>query len=335
MSAPGLDAATGSGGDRDTLPSLDRPLSRGLCLILAGIYATLLALLPVYEFQDRINYRNYAEDSANIFAALWSLSPAAALFNEPIWLLINSVLGAVFPADTVIRIIVFTGAFGVSYPMFRHSGKYWPYAFIFLTFPSVIKNHIIHLRQGLALGIFLPFYFMGWPRARWAGTAISAFVHSSMFLVGAIMLFDWLLRRMQLAIDVRALGYFAAGLIFAFGLGFLATTLGARQAEAYEFASSSGSGVAFVFWAIIAALYASAPRAFTRQNSLAIAAMLFYLATYFFLEVTARIFESMLAIVLLSSLQLPSKRRLFFLASFSVFSVSFWLNRLGQPALGF
>jgi hypothetical protein len=59
------------------------------------------------------------------------------------------------------------------------------------------------------------------------------------------------------------------------------------------------------------------------------------LGTYWLIEVTARIFESGLPLVLLAGLSLSGWRRVVFLFAVLGSGSLMWLMRLGQPAMGF
>jgi hypothetical protein len=63
--------------------------------------------------------------------------------------------------------------------------------------------------------------------------------------------------------------------------------------------------------------------------------IVFYLSTYWLIEVTARIFESGVLLVLMAGLALSGWRRLGFLAMIVVFGGVMWSMRIGKPAMGF
>src|SRR5690606_31256538 len=101
----------------------------------------------------------YARYSDEIMARYSALNLVAVLFNEPLWLLINIGLSKLFIGEVVLRIIIFVAAFLVSWLLLRQNPRHIFWMMGFLLIPQVMKNHIIHLRQGLGLAVFLLGYF--------------------------------------------------------------------------------------------------------------------------------------------------------------------------------
>jgi hypothetical protein len=111
--------------------------------------------------------------------------------------------------------------------------------------------------------------------------------------------------------------------------------LGARQAAQYDFHMTEVSGLGFVLWFVIFVLWVFEGRSFLREHVFETGMIVFYLSTYWLIEVTARIFESGMLLVLLAGLALPGWRRLGFLAVIVAYGSATWLLRTGQPAMGF
>jgi hypothetical protein len=109
---------------------------------------------------------------------------------------------------------------------------------------------------------------------------------------------------------------------------------GARQASQYEFTSADISGLAFLFWMLIFLIYTFQGKQFLKLNMLSIAILIFYLATYFFIPVTARIFESGIVLVLLSSLSLTEWRKYSFLGLLVFYTMYSVFLRIGSPYFG-
>ena len=125
------------------------------------------------------------------------------------------------------------------------------------------------------------------------------------------------------------------GIGFGTGLGLLASFLGARQVETYQFSMGDISGLGFLFWMLVFAVMCLQGRTFMRRHGFEISAIVFYLSTYFLIEVTARIFESMLLPVLLAGLHMTNWRRMTFNSLIIFFGVLTYLLRIGKPWLGF
>jgi len=138
---------------------------------------------------------------------------------------------------------------------------------------------------------------------------------------------------MQLAVDIRLITMGLLSLFISLSLGLWVQLLGARQAEQYSFDMTEVSGLGFVFWLAVLALFLSQGKRFLQTRQRATSILLFYLLSYFFIEVTARIFESGLPIVLLAGLALRDWRRWIFITSFLSYSIIQWALRLlsGNP----
>ncbi len=66
----------------------------------------------------------------------------------------NSALGLFADPDVVVRLIIFVSAFLTAWLVLSNNTKYIFPLLILLFLPNVIKNYLIHLRQGLAISIF-------------------------------------------------------------------------------------------------------------------------------------------------------------------------------------
>lgn len=305
-----------------------------LPLAFALLYATVLTSLPLEAFLDRENYLIYARHSDQIMARYMAIHHAAVIANEPLWLLMNIGLAKLFAPETVLRILIFIPAFLVPWLLLRHNPRHAVWLLLLLLTPQVLKNHVIHLRQGVGLAVFLLGYFSG---SKWRGRGLilaAGFIHSSFLfivlilgLVAAVGLFP-LSPRLRVALQLICFGLLG---VFT---GVIASALGARQGAQYGDVQATISGLGFLFWTVALLLMLSAGRAFLQQNMVALAVLSFYLATYFVLPVSARIFESGLALVFLAGLSLPGWRRQIFLLQLFSYAIIQYAMRLDSPWLG-
>ena len=303
-----------------------------LCLALG--YALVLASLPVDVFKDRGNYLIYASHSGIIFERYLAQGWLSAFSNEPVWLWLNTLLAMFWSPEMVVRILIFFPAFAVALVVLRHDSRQFLWLLLILLMPQVIKNHIIHLRQGVAIGVFI----LGWiavrPWQRWSLWLLAPLIHTSFFFILPFWVLSQLLVRLRFAMDLRTLLYSIVGITVGLGLGWLATVFQARQATQYGFDSADISGLGFVFWGFVLLLTFWQGREYQRTHAFAVSVLILYLCTYFLSEVTARIFESALLIVLLALLQLKGLRRQIFLAAISFYTLWSYAGRLGSPWLG-
>lgn len=298
------------------------------------LYATILASLPLDVFKDRANYLVYAEHSDAIFLGNLISGWDKLIFNEPAWLLVNIALGLFLTPEGVIRVIIFVPAFLVAHVAIRHAQGTGLWIILLLLFPQVVKNHIIHLRQGLAVSLFLVAFFSSSRTIRLSLTTLAAFVHSSFLIVVAIWVMLYMVSvfrfspRLLIHIHMAGVAALSASLVA------VAEVLGARQADLYAAWDAGGSGLGFLAWGLVFIIFISAGRSFLRTNLFAVGALSFYLAGYFLFPVAARVFESMLLTVLLASTSLSGWRRHFMLFFLLVFGFVGYALRLHEPWLG-
>ncbi len=307
----------------------------GAILLIALVYGSALAALPLEVFKDRANYLIYADQSLLILLGHWSQGVLAGLANEPVWLLINAGLNLAFEPETTLRIIVGVPASVVAYLVCRADPKNIMYLLLILLLPQIIKNHIVHLRQGVAISIFLLGWFSHSRTLSWFLLLLSPFIHASFFFVIVLLVLTTIASKLRLAADLRNILFAVSGLAIGVFLAGLAQFLGARQALQYDFTTAQISGLGFLFWMMVLVVLISAGRNFMRQHAFAIGSLVFYLSTYFFIEVTARIFESSLFVLLLAGLQMSGLHRMIFVSMIIGYGVLTYALRLGQPWLGF
>lgn len=318
-----------------TRNSIVEPAWRLAAMAFSILYGAVLSSIPDDQFKDFSNYLVYAEHSLAITAGYWLGGPLRMLANEPVWLLLNAGLGAVMPPEAVVRSIIFFSAFSVSWLVLKRGPRHAVWLMVFLLLPQVVKNHLIHLRQGLAIAIFLWGWFAPARWLRWVLIGLAPFIHASFFFILAIAGVARLMTSLRLGPGIRAIVFLAVAVFLGVGLGWLAAQLGARQAQEYEFTMTQVSGLGFAFWLLIAVLWALEGGRYLKAHAFEMGLIVFYLGTYWLVEVTARIFESGLLLVLLAGLTLTGWRRQGFLVTMLLFGSSAWLLRLGQPALGF
>lgn len=309
-------------------------LKRAFPVVFALFYAAILAQLPIDIFKDRANYITYANYSDIIFLRYSAAGLFSLLANEPLWLLININLARFMYPENALRAIIFVPAFLVAWQLLKRNPQHAIWMVIFLLAPQVVKNHIIHLRQGLALSVFLLGYFARPKWLRFGLMLMAGFIHASFLFIWVIGTAVWASDALRLAPRLRAAILILCFIMIGALIGFVAGGFGARQAIVYENADLDISGIGFIFWAIIFLLFSSAGASFLRNNMFPFSVLAFYLAIYFITPVSGRIFESGMFLVFLSGLTLPHWRRHVFLWSFILLSAAQYMMRLDQPWLG-
>lgn len=301
----------------------------------AFFYALFLVNLPLLVFKDRANYLEYARYSELILAnhALGGLREVLA--NEPLWLLTNIGLSYITggPGD-VLRIIIFIPAFVIPFLILRKNPRHVGWLVFFLFTPQIIKNHIIHLRQGYGIAIFLLGYYSGTGWIRYPLMLASGFIHSSFFLVNLIGISAWASGKARLASGLRITILLISFVCIGVLLDVLAAGLGARQGSQYAETGLDVSGLGFLIWATVFSLFISSRTEFLISNIFPLSILVFYLSAYFVSPVSGRIFESGLLLVFIAGLSLTGWRRQAFLGIIVGYSLLSYAMRIGQPMLG-
>ncbi|HTG56254.1 MAG TPA: EpsG family protein [Niabella sp.] len=302
-------------------------------LVAVG-YAYVLASQPVDGFVDRVNYLVYAGESSAIFDRYLSQGVTTLIFNEPIWLLHNTLLSLFLAPEGVVAATIFLASYITAYLILKFSPAHFILLVLYLLLPQVLKNNIIHLRQGLAIAVFLLGWFSSRPNVRYFCFFLACFIHSSFIIILFLYALNEFFVRFRYGSDLRAVIVACIGLLAGvFGI-WVAGVLGARQADQYADGAVAVSGLGFVFWVTIAGIFLRQGKFFLRNNSLQFSIIVFYLSTYFFLPVAARVFESAILLVLLSALQLTSYRRYTFIGLFFCYFLIQWSSRILLPGFG-
>lgn len=304
-------------------------------LVVALTYGFLLSQLPDVHFKDFNNYLIVAQSSGLIALKNADDGLLRFLSNEPVWLLINTGLGLFLDPEVVVRVIIFFSASSAAWLILRNHPQFFIWLILFMFLPQVIKNYLIHLRQGAAVAVFLWGWFSDRRSTRCLLIGLTPLIHASFFFILALLLLSSALRLVRFASDLKIVTYVASGVIFAFSLSLLTELLGARQAEQYSFERSVVSGLGFFLWSTLLCIMLSTDKKWLRDHTFEIGIVVFYLATYWLIEVTARIFESGLIIVLLAGLTLRGWQQRAFLAIVLGAGVFAWFLQTGQPSLGF
>lgn len=303
--------------------------------VVAIAYGIALACLPMDNVIDRCNYLLFPQDSIVIIARNFAAGWLPTLTNEPLWWLLNVCLGSWMEPEHLVRAIIFFPATVLAYKVINSDSRNIIWLLLFLVVPQVIKNYIIHLRQGLAISVFISAWFMepSWRRSLMLWS--TPFIHASFFFILFLLAFTKATQKIFLTPKLRIFLFLIAGLCIAATLTYVGQMLGARQAYEYEAAVENISGLGFVFWFAMLGVFCSEGKDFIRAHVFEIGTITFYLGTYFISPVTARIFESGLLLVLLSGLRLTHWRRIIFLLMLVSYTLFSYIISLNKPLLGF
>jgi hypothetical protein len=277
-----------------------------------------------------------ASVSPVIFLRFFAEGYLSVFTNEPLWLAINSFLNLFFSDEVVVRIIIFIPAFVVAYKVLLYKPSSFIFLLLILLAPQVIKNFILHLRQGVAIALFVYAWFCRARYVKLSLIAMTPLIHSSFFFVIVLLVATEFLKRMRFGADLRLIVYTAMGLTLGFAIGGLSQALGARQATNDTMNTDSGaSGLAFIYWSIILLLFVLQGKKYIKEYCYAISSILLYLTMYFLTPIAGRVFESSVVFVFLAGLSLTGWRKLGFISAFCLFTLFMLASMAQQPMFGF
>ena len=298
-------------------------------LVIALVYATSVCLWPSERLLDRGNYMAYLEN-AQTFMLSWSYDDALRIMaNEPVWIMVNAALGLFLWPEQAIQVLIFVPAAAVAYYLLRTERQSFVtlllLAFLLLL-PQILKNHVIHLRQGLAVALFLAGWFSASRKWRWTLWILAPLVHSSFFFVLLMIAVAHLCSRWRVPLPIVWAIFLFLGVGISLTLEVVAGAMGARQVEEWEFREASGiSGLGFLFWASLLLFVSVQPREFLRQHILEFGTVIFYVATYFLTPAAGRVFESTLLLVVMAGLRMRTPAREIYLGAIAGFGMLQWL----------
>lgn len=305
--------------------------------VFSAIYALIFAIIPSHGFRDRENYLNYAENASEILHTYISAGLLRALTNEPIWLAINTVLGTIFPGPVVVSIIAFFAAFGVAFFLLSQVRR--PIDLVIVTIillaPSVFRTHLIQLRQGLAISVFLLALMVRIRGARWGILMAVPLIHSSFFLVIPLVALR------EISIKLRFSGFLTLLILltviatFVFSIGTVSSLLRARQASILETYGSDISPFSLMMWTVLFMSALFQGKRFIREHVLEVSTLTFFFWAFFYMPPVARGFQ---ATLVLSLLAISRMRRDWLLATscvFFIYVLAQYLVRTSQPWFGY
>ncbi len=292
--------------------------------VIALIYATFLTSLPIDNFVDRVNYFMYARTSRAV-ADFYSYSIISYLTNEPLWLVLNSFLYTFVSDETVIRIFIFVPAFVSAY-LLAAKGRYnVGLICIALLVPGIVQNYIIHIRQGVAIAVFLLGFLSDDRRIRYTMILLAPFIHSAFFVVSPLFLVVEVANRFTTFNVYLRFGLIVLALtiIVAF-LGVIMSSALVRQVDEYQNIDTEFSGLGFMFWSAILLLFVTEGSKFLERNMLQMLTMIFYLMIYFFAPFAGRVLECVLIPIFMAGMSLPSWKKLAFTGGIALYSFQFY-----------
>lgn len=304
-------------------------------LFLAIAVATAFTALPIDIFKDRENYFYYASDALAILQDHFGQSLLVGMTNEPLWLLLNSLLGYFFSPENVVRIIIFVPAFITMHFVFKAKPKYWLLMLFFLLDTHSLTNHIHHLRFALAVSVMLIALQVSEQKIRYAILALTPFIHAGFFVIAPIYFSSQMLVRYKKNVPMLVFLVFST-LIFVVLVFYVVDTgeLRPRQVDRYiQFDARVGGGL-FVMWSCVLVLFISQGYAFCEKHLFPIMIIVLYLCLYFVMPGVKRFLEGVIWLIIVAALSLSAYRRWAFIGGYSAYTALELYLKWDQPWLG-
>ncbi|MER1984379.1 MAG: EpsG family protein [Solibacillus sp.] len=295
---------------------IDKKYIKKFFFIICSLLISTVLVLPgdVTWARDRDNYLIYAHSSLLTLERYLGEGILAVFSNEPLFLLINIILEFLNSPELTVKIIIFMSSMIVLLCLGKLT-DYNPLVIVlFLILPQVIKNHIIHLRQGLALGVYLLSFIPIKGKKIAFLRYIAPFIHSSFLF---LLFFEFLEKTLKfLWFNFIPRMVFSVGLIFFLiqSVPFLAILMQDRRAQEYDFSMTSGaSGLGLLVWIGVAFIFILIVDKGKLINVICCYGLSFYILSYFFLDFGARVFESILPLMIVATLNVEDKESKAFL----------------------
>ncbi len=304
-----------------------------IIVIVALIFAlSLVFLIPSDGILDRFNYLELLTAGRDSVFFEKTNNFLTVLFNEPIWFALNYILSNYFEPSTSLDIIIFFSAFTTVYLLLKNNTSNFIFTLVILLSPQILKNNVVHIRQGLAISFFLLGFFSRQKINFFY--LLSCLIHSSFFVVCTFILLTSIFEKFKLSVIIQLFIILLLSISANFLLLSKGSMIDARQFNAYENKDVELSGLAFIYWTFILILYLNDSLLFKKRNMWLIGLLIFYLATQFFIPYSPRIFESALPIFLFSGSELTSLRRILFRSSYFFYVLFLYYMLSSAPFFG-
>ena len=296
-----------------------------MIFLIGLIYAAVLASLPNDLFKDRGSYLEHSFHGLVFVQDQLSNGLESFFFNEPVWFLYAFVVGSTLGAEFFVASTVFINSFILFVSLSLLVSRYRPgwisiiIVLIIVASPELLKNQLVHLRQGFALSIYLVWLVLSSKNVSLKASIFCSLVHSSFFFLSFFIILFKLYRRY--APKFSAAVFILASIPALVGLfsvvDIFAEAVGARQVGKESFHEISGFGA--LFW--LAYLFILTLR-IDRLNEIVVFAALglvVYLCGYFVFHEISRVFKNFIPYIYISAFcgRAQTDKVLLFLISFN------------------
>lgn len=264
------------------------------------LYTTILCFiisLPNYIFRDRDSYVYYAGYYDIIFEDYYSNGLKNLLFNEPIFLFINSLLANIFSPyaiPIVFTVFSFSVFFWFLYKKSKNLLMFSIGLIIYFTITYTFHLQFVILRQSIATSLLLImlFYFKDYKKVLIC-CLLLGFIHSAFFFIFILLNINFLSLKYIRSEYTRIIFQFVLFFILGFLALSVASYLGIRQAERLIETDVVIGGGSWIVW-LCATLYLIfyGDRSNKILYEYCLVGMIVFLSLYFSTPFVGRLFAS-------------------------------------------
>ena len=281
--------------------------------------------------RDRESYFISFSNTPDIIDRMEFLSPSI-LFQEPLYRVIVYLLGIFFSPQSIALILIGISASLSMGALYKARPDLLVLIILVFLLPQFMGKYIVHIRQGLAIAIFLVTYLY-FKRSLIASCFIAGLVHISFLIALPILFAIKITPKKRVYFFLFSIVFFlSASLLFYQDLfRQLVFYLNISQGQNYSFISENVSGLGFLYWFSIY-IFLFMQKRLSESRALSMNIIGLYLASYFFVNFLSRLLESFLPIIFIELNSLNTKICYLALTFFLVIS---WNSRLSSTLLGF
>tara|TARA_A100001035_G_C27710198_1_gene466766 strand:- start:63 stop:1052 length:990 start_codon:yes stop_codon:yes gene_type:complete len=228
------------------------------------------------------------------------------LVNDALFFIICYLLGLFLNPYTGLRLLIFISSFITSNIILRNKNSNFFFSILFLVNPILILSLITDIRQSFAMAIFLISFNLVNKVKRRIGFFIASTIHTGYFLISFFYFFSQFLIRVKSNLYNKTLIFAGSYSIFTLSFFSIASLIPARQVGIYleSVEDYAVSGLSFVLWLFILIMFVLKDEKDLNQNQIyifSISIIIFYLASYYFLPFSMRVFEACLPLIFIST----------------------------------
>ncbi len=268
-------------------------------IVVIGV-TSFIAFRDVGPAPDDENYVEYGVRAEESIEQISVSEPVFFLLSEPGYKVLNYFISKTVGEYWYFPVFIFISFSLLSISIYRISDRPLLSLFVFLLFMPIIKNWYIHLRQGLALSVFL-FALSLSSRKRYLLFIFSSLIHTSFFVSIGSYIYGYLTERLGVDRFTRVILFFFLAATFAWLLEDVLRAIGYVTARReYKDVGQLASFKVYITYIVISVgFFMSSKKNFGMMTQFLYGLSL-YITMGFSVPYSARVFENYLPLAALS-----------------------------------